>query len=305
MEFSDLSQPDIDVDKYEDKSIAELVATTKSINEKNNIKNQKKIHSNDPAVFVSLRAHSSIPYSFTDDNINTFQKPIGIQLVKLTAAENGGMNSSNNINYQDKNDIILRVIEEDKASIIKSAETIQQLIRKTEQENKVDNFAQRNVVTIVKNIERSKNKGKMLNKQITPYSTEETQERNITNYMPINTETKPDEKFYTQKMEEKLEKLAKIEEKPKQTLPSLRFTKPVEKLEQNQEKKTNQLAKPEEKTKQLAKPEEKTKQIAKPEGKKENVTDDNILKIKDIHVNVLLQNQRNVFTTSLLGYDHQ
>ena len=121
----------------------------------------------------------------------------------------------------------------------------------------------------------------------------------------INTETKPDEKFYTQKMEEKLEKLAKIEEKPKQTLPSLRFTKPVEKLEQNQEKKTNQLAKPEEKTKQLAKPEEKTKQIAKPEGKKENVTDDNILKSKDIPVNVLLQNQRNVFTTSLLGYDHQ
>jgi hypothetical protein len=179
----DLPSPDINVDEYDNKSIAELVATTKSINEQNKNPNSlKKIHS-DPAVFVSLRAHSSIPYNFTSKLFNTFRKPKGIHLVKLTAAENGGMNSSENISYKDKNDIIFDVIKEDKPSIIVSAERIQKLIRFKEKENNVANFDQRNVVTEV--IGGSKNNGKMLNKQITPYSENEIQERELENYMPI------------------------------------------------------------------------------------------------------------------------
>jgi hypothetical protein len=137
--------------------------------------------------YVYIRAHSALPVisdrkgKFKD--IDIYEIPNDINVVKLTAASNGERNN-NLYEYQDKKQLIMDGIkeyeeeyeEETLESPWKVAKKIEKKLKKFEKYKEIPNAELRNVVS---------NDKIVLNKIIHPLPQEELGRRRIKNYMPV------------------------------------------------------------------------------------------------------------------------
>ena len=133
--------------------------------------------------YVYIRAHSALPVksdrkgNFKD--IDIYEIPDDMKVVKLTAAFNGDRNSTF-YEYKDKKELIMNSIRECEEKNLKSpwkvAKKIEKDLKSFEISNNIPNAELRNVVS---------NDKIVLNKIIDPLPETELSARGIVNYMPV------------------------------------------------------------------------------------------------------------------------
>lgn len=134
--------------------------------------------------FVYIRAHSGLPVKNSNNKtlvVDTYKMPDDMNLIKITASQNGESNKSF-YEYNDKKETIMDSIRAYKnkntnlSELPNVASSIQSYLRDLEYKNGVKNLEKRNIIS---------NNKIVINKIIGPFSDKEKTERKIKDYIPV------------------------------------------------------------------------------------------------------------------------